>query len=156
MTSLAGRACQHLLYLHVDVATILSNSFPNLRPFLTTLTTSVTASILSCASEPLLPKGGDSVMAQHLDLRHANFDVDYVIVYRFTDTSMLLVRVQTRLANPSVSGKADAREGFARLLEALATVGLQIEVRNGDNCSLLVLVKVASDRVLNHHIHKSR
>jgi len=60
------------------------------------------------------------------------------------------------LANSSVAGKADAREGFARLLKALATVGLQIEVRNGNNCSLLVLVKVASDRVLNHHIHKSR
>jgi anoctamin-10 len=103
-----------------------------------------------------LPKGGASIMAQHLDPLHANFDVDYVIVYRFTDTSMLLVRFQMHVTNPAVSGKADARAGFARLLKALATVGLQIEVRNGDNCSLLVLVKVASDGVLNHHIYNSR
>ena len=27
-------------------------------------------------------------MAQHVNPLHANFDVDYVIVYRFTDTSM--------------------------------------------------------------------
>ena len=78
-------------------------------------------------------------MVQHVNTLHTNFDVDYVIVYRFTDTS-----------------KAAATEGFARLLKALASVGLQIEVRNGDNCSLLVLLKVASSRVMNHHVYRSR
>ena len=78
-------------------------------------------------------------MAHHANPLHANFDVDYVITYRFTDT-----------------GKAEAREDFARLVEALARVGLQIEVRNGDNCALLVFVKIGSDKILNHHVYRSR
>ncbi|KAL8829298.1 MAG: hypothetical protein Q9191_002087 [Dirinaria sp. TL-2023a] len=78
-------------------------------------------------------------MAQHINPLHANFDVDYVITYRFTDTS-----------------KAEAREDFARLVQALARVGLQIEVRNGDNCALLVFAKIGSDKVLSHHVYRSR
>lgn len=42
------------------------------------------------------------------------------------------------------------------LLEALARVGLAIEVRNGDKSSLLVFVKVASDERLNHEVYRSR
>lgn len=52
--------------------------------------------------------------------------------------------------------KAEARDDFARLVQALARVGLQIEVRNGDNCSLLVFVKPSSNKVLNRHVYRSR
>lgn len=52
--------------------------------------------------------------------------------------------------------KAEARDEFAKLVQALARVGLQIEVRNGDNCSLLVFVKPASNKVLNRHVYRSR
>ncbi|KAI9820350.1 MAG: hypothetical protein M1827_005972 [Pycnora praestabilis] len=70
---------------------------------------------------------------------HANFDVDYVISYRFTDTD-----------------KQKAAAGFERLIRALANVGLATEVRNGDNCSVLVFIKVASDRHLAGAVYRSR
>lgn len=78
-------------------------------------------------------------MAPHGSSLHANFEVDYVISYRFTDTS-----------------KAEARDDFAKLVQALARVGLQIEVRNGDNNCLLVFVRAGSDKILNHHVYRSR
>ena len=49
-----------------------------------------------CESRPLLLKHEGGTMAQHVNPLHANFDVDYVIVYRFTDTSM--AGVQARVA----------------------------------------------------------
>lgn len=88
---------------------------------------------------------------------HANFDVDYVISYRFADTSMRLI--SHRLGNSTkvwVPGKDEAAAGFEKLVQALATVGLAIEVRNGDNCSVLVFVKVGSDKRLNNEIYRSR
>lgn len=42
------------------------------------------------------------------------------------------------------------------LIEALARVGLAIAVRSGDNNSLLIFVKVASDERLNHEVYRSR
>ena len=70
---------------------------------------------------------------------HSNFDVDYVITYRFLDTN-----------------KVEASEKFAQLTQALGLVGLTTEVRNGQNCSLLIFVKPASDTVLNNHVYRSR
>jgi anoctamin-10 len=43
-----------------------------------------------------------------------------------------------------------------KLIEALNNVGLSTEVRYGDNCSLLVFVKVASDRHLQEEVYRSR
>ncbi|KAL8907228.1 MAG: hypothetical protein Q9207_001529 [Kuettlingeria erythrocarpa] len=77
-------------------------------------------------------------MAHHSAL-HSNFGVDYVITYRFADTS-----------------KFEARDGFTSLMQALALVGLATEVRNGDNCSLLVFVKVGSDRRFAQEVYRSR
>lgn len=87
-----------------------------------------------------------------------NFDVDYVIIYRFTDTSEILVTWfgGLLLILLLLQDKSEAQKGLEYLLEALARVGLAIEVRNGDKCSLLVFVKVASDERLNHEVYLSR
>ncbi|KAL8641623.1 MAG: hypothetical protein Q9228_001596 [Teloschistes exilis] len=70
---------------------------------------------------------------------HQNFDVDYVIVYRFADTT-----------------NVEARDKFAALMQALAGVGLATEVRNGDNCSLLVFIKVGSEKRFAQEVYRSR
>ncbi|KAL1851454.1 hypothetical protein Plec18167_008645 [Paecilomyces lecythidis] len=67
-----------------------------------------------------------------------SFDVDYVIRYRFADT------------DPS-----EAAQQLERLLRALTEVGLQTEVRHGDETSLLVFVRAAKRR-LAKAIHRSR
>ncbi|KAK4697776.1 anoctamin-10, partial [Lecanoromycetidae sp. Uapishka_2] len=78
-------------------------------------------------------------MAPPTNALHANFDVDYVITYRFHDTT-----------------KEEASASFQNLVQALARVGLAVEVRNGENCSLLVFVKVATDERLNNAVYRSR
>ncbi|MCJ1470990.1 hypothetical protein MMC07_009638 [Pseudocyphellaria aurata] len=78
-------------------------------------------------------------MAPPIKASDGNLDVDYVITYRFTETN-----------------KPEAQQGLRSLLQALAQAGLAIEVRNGDNCSLLVFVKVASDQILGHEVYRSR
>ncbi|KAL5331645.1 hypothetical protein ACEPPN_001180 [Leptodophora sp. 'Broadleaf-Isolate-01'] len=65
--------------------------------------------------------------------------VDYVINYRFATT-----------------GKAQAEEQFIKLIQALNDVGLATEVRNSENCSLLIFVKVASDKHLKAEVYRSR
>ncbi|MCJ1334982.1 hypothetical protein MMC09_000248 [Bachmanniomyces sp. S44760] len=69
---------------------------------------------------------------------HGNLDVDYVIVYRFTD-----------------AGKSEAQAEFEKLIQALARVGLTIEVRNGGDCSVLILVKADSQQ-FNNEVYRSR
>ncbi|TVY40027.1 Uncharacterized protein LSUB1_G004062 [Lachnellula subtilissima] len=70
---------------------------------------------------------------------NTNFDVDYVIDYRFATTS-----------------KTAAETQFIKLIEALHNVGLATEVRNGDNCALLIFIKVASERHLKAEVYRSR
>ncbi|PBP15808.1 DUF590-domain-containing protein [Diplocarpon rosae] len=70
---------------------------------------------------------------------HTNFDVDYVIVYRFATTST-----------------AHAEAQFVKLVQALNDVGLATEVRNGDNCALLIFVKVAAEQQLRTEVFRSR
>ncbi|KAL8656248.1 MAG: hypothetical protein Q9210_000398 [Variospora velana] len=77
-------------------------------------------------------------MAHHSAL-HSNFGVDYVITYRFADTS-----------------NVEARDGFTSLMQALARAGLATEVRNGDNCCLLVFVKVGSEKRFAQQVYRSR
>lgn len=67
------------------------------------------------------------------------FDVDYVIVYRFTDLS-----------------KEQAKQGLEKLLHALARVGLLTEVRDGGNSSLLIFTKTATDNRLAQAVYRSR
>ena len=52
--------------------------------------------------------------------------------------------------------KAKATAKFEKLCEALANVGLQTEVRNGDSHSVLLFVRVASDEHLFGEVYRSR
>ncbi|KAI1468699.1 DUF590-domain-containing protein [Daldinia caldariorum] len=67
-----------------------------------------------------------------------NMDVDYVVHYKVSND------------------KAEAAAGFTQLIEALTRVGLATEVRYGDSDSLLVFVKVASEKHLTNHIYRER
>ncbi|KAI1393938.1 DUF590-domain-containing protein [Hypoxylon trugodes] len=67
-----------------------------------------------------------------------NMDVDYVIHFKVS------------------SDRAEAEAGFTQLIEALTRVGLASEVRNGDESSLLVFVKVASEKHLANQIYRER
>ncbi|KAL8871021.1 MAG: hypothetical protein Q9174_003063 [Haloplaca sp. 1 TL-2023] len=75
----------------------------------------------------------------HNNAVHSNFGVDYVVTYRFTDTN-----------------NVEARDGFTNLMQALYRVGLATEVRNGDNCALLVFVKVGNDKRFAQEVYRSR
>ncbi|KAF2501445.1 DUF590-domain-containing protein [Lophium mytilinum] len=66
-------------------------------------------------------------------------DVDYVLIYRFAKTD-----------------KAAAIAKFEQLVQALASVGLATEVRNGDKHSLLLFVRVASEEHLFGEVYRSR
>jgi anoctamin-10 len=51
---------------------------------------------------------------------------------------------------------AKAEAQFTKLIQALNDVGLATEVRNGDNCALLIFVKVASEQHLHAEVYRSR
>ncbi|KFZ06184.1 hypothetical protein V501_07650 [Pseudogymnoascus sp. VKM F-4519 (FW-2642)] len=70
---------------------------------------------------------------------HSTFNVDYVIDYRFATTD-----------------QAETEAAFAKLVDALARVGLETEVRNGDNCAVLVFVRISSHRHLDAEIYRAR
>jgi hypothetical protein len=70
----------------------------------------------------------------------SNLEVDYVIVYRFS----------------SAASKSSAQADYEKLIEALARVGLNIEVRSGENQSILVFVKATNDERFNNQIYRSR
>lgn len=50
--------------------------------------------------------------------------------------------------------KAEAQ--FVQLIQALNDVGLITEVRNGDNCAVLIFVKSASEKHLNTEVYRCR
>lgn len=66
-------------------------------------------------------------------------EVDYVLVYRFTD----LVDVE-------------AAKKYRSLIQALASVGFETEVRNGENHSLLIFAKMASEEHMFAEVYRSR
>ena len=45
---------------------------------------------------------------------------------------------------------------FEKLVRLLAGVGLELEVRNGDDCCMLVFTKLASERRLFGEVYRSR
>lgn len=69
----------------------------------------------------------------------SNFGVDYVISFRYADTD-----------------KEEATAKFNKLVEQLSSVGLATEVRAGEDHSLLVFVKVASEEHLFGEVYRSR
>ncbi|KAI9703547.1 MAG: hypothetical protein M1820_005851 [Bogoriella megaspora] len=68
-----------------------------------------------------------------------NMEVDYVIDFRFASTD-----------------RSEAVQQFEKLVHALGSVGLATEVRIGDEQSLLVFVKVASEQHLFGEVYRSR
>lgn len=52
--------------------------------------------------------------------------------------------------------KSIAADKFERLIRSLADVGLSTEVRNGNNLSILVFIKPASERHLAAAAYRSR
>lgn len=52
--------------------------------------------------------------------------------------------------------KNNAISNFQNLIRALADVGLQTEVRNGEDSSLLVFVKAADEEVFSNVVYRSR
>ncbi|OJD39909.1 plasma membrane channel protein [Diplodia corticola] len=68
-----------------------------------------------------------------------NMDVDYVVSFRFAATA-----------------KDAALSKFEKLIAALSSVGLATEVRNGEDSSLLVFCKVASEEHLYGEVYRSR
>lgn len=71
--------------------------------------------------------------------QQTNMEVDYVIVYRF-----------------ATSDKLEAAQKFQKLCEKLASVGFATEVRVGDDHSLLIFVKVASEEHFFGEVYRSR
>lgn len=55
----------------------------------------------------------------------------------------------------TIADRSQAIEQLEKLLQALAQVGLQVEVRQGDESSLLVFVK-ASEKRLKRAVYRSR
>ena len=86
---------------------------------------------------------------------HENFDTDYVIVYRFVDSSEF-PQMDNPFSAHGATGKEDARQGFEKLVQSLAKVGLSTEVRNGEKCSLLVFVRIVSDERLQTAVYRAR
>jgi hypothetical protein len=69
----------------------------------------------------------------------SNFGVDYVISYKIP-----------------AKEKAEAEAAFVQLIQALADTGFATEVRHGDNDSLLIFTKIASERLLIGQIYRYR
>lgn len=65
--------------------------------------------------------------------------VDYVIHYKIPTTDA-----------------AEAEAAFVQLIQALASVGFATEVRNGWKSSLLVFVRIASDKLLTNQVYRYR
>ncbi len=52
--------------------------------------------------------------------------------------------------------KKNAVSKFQNLIRALADVGLETEVRNGEDSTLLVFVKAADENVFSDVVYRSR
>jgi len=85
-------------------------------------------------SELVLPPN----MAKSQALNH-NMGVEYVLIYRYSATD-----------------KTKSITNFESLVHKLARAGLATEVRNGEDHSLLVFIKVASDEHMFAEIYRSR
>jgi len=87
---------------------------------------------------------------------HTNFNVDYVICYRFSGTGTDFCGSSATTAANTVTDIQESIANFQNLIRALAEVQLETQVRNGDNLSLLVFVKAGSEQRLSNAVYKSR
>ncbi|KAI2635391.1 DUF590-domain-containing protein [Xylaria nigripes] len=88
---------------------------------------------MSSPNNTLHPSDGNGLAESE-----TNMNVDYVIQYKIS------------------FDKAEAEARFSQLIEALTKVGLAVEVRHGDESSLMVFVKVASDQYLASQVYRER
>ncbi|KAK5715079.1 hypothetical protein LTR15_010495 [Elasticomyces elasticus] len=88
----------------------------------------------------------------------SNLGVDYVIVYRFATTGTNNPRSVEDMSNADrgYPDKTTASNHFEELVHRLASVGLATEVRNGENHSLLLFIRVASEKHLHGEVYRSR
>lgn len=88
----------------------------------------------------------------------SNLDVDYVLVYRFTSKgkSGLVPLMSLPKTDSTLLDKNKAVSRFQNLIRALADVGLETEVRNGEDATLLVFVKAADEKIFSDVVYRSR
>jgi anoctamin-10 len=133
------------LFLNLPDSRLQTTVLHNIEPFRTTARWQALRRRLR-ASGPLIPhRGGrwSPTLSRNQPPTHDvvadSCSVDYIIDYRFATT---------------VQAKAEAR--FTELIRALHDVGLVTEVRNSDNCAVLIFVKIASQRHLHAEVYRSR
>ncbi|PKS09107.1 hypothetical protein jhhlp_003721 [Lomentospora prolificans] len=82
-----------------------------------------------------------AVMGKEEDdhLPNSNFNVDFVIHYKIPKDA-----------------RAEAEAGYVQLIEVLTSVGLASEVRPGGEASLLIFVKMASEKLLREQVFRAR
>ncbi|PNY28767.1 Uncharacterized protein TCAP_01319 [Tolypocladium capitatum] len=86
-----------------------------------------------------------------------NFGVDYAICYKVPPEGAFSLESQSgRSRAHRPPERAEAEAGFVQLVEALTHVGLATEVRNGQETSLLVFVRVASRDLLAQQVYRAR
>ena len=97
-------------------------------------------------------------MAPPLASAESNLDVDYVLVYRFSPEGKfgLLPLASLPVTDSMPLDKHKAISNFQNLIRALADVGLETEVRNGEDSTLLVFVKAADEKIFSEVVYRSR
>jgi len=92
---------------------------------------------------------------------HHNNDVDYVIRYRFGDagkisrSSKMVDRHCRRRWKLTITDSSEAGKQLELLLRTLVEIGLQTEVRQGDESTLLVFVR-ATKKSVKRGVYHSR
>lgn len=85
--------------------------------------------------------------------------MDYVINYKVPakgEQKDAECRDEARTEANSRSEKAEAEAAFVQLIQALADTGFATEVRHGDNDSLLIFTKIASEKLLIGQVYRYR
>ena len=98
-------------------------------------------------------------MSRHHSHPETNFDVDFVISYRYLGTGIFGLPSDLPYclsSQYSSTDKSEALNEFQKLIQSLAQVGLQTEVRNGENHTILIFVKAANDEALGTAVYRSR
>jgi hypothetical protein len=85
-----------------------------------------------------------------------DFDVDYVISYRIPSDCREVSHTYWPACLTLHTAKIQAAEQFKKLIRALTNAGLQTEVRNGDESSLLVFVRAADEKIFADVVYRSR
>lgn len=83
-----------------------------------------------------------------------NNHVDYVIQFNFSNTGKLSAWMESSGSNSPDPDQAISQ--LESLLRKLSEVGLQTEVREGDESTVLVFVRASRKKHLRHAVYQSR